>query len=366
MQDEKQIISNIKLISFLIFICSMGILVCLGINKFFSTKSKEEIVEADENYSYGEIDESKTPISDNYPKSLDTKISNMIGTTPLNLIQSGEIVSNENFIIYLKYNKDINNYDTYLLNKEKNNEKVILNNMNCHFLHLYNNFLIGVYDKTYNGTLKTDCIFIYNIEKDILITYDKVLGDISNRFITSFSIDENKMYFTEYYTNSLFTISFDGKKVNKLTDIKKTTFTGYSKIFDIKNNIISFTDGTNIGYLDLINNTVKYEDLFFLNYDNKKINVVTDNDNSSFYLDDTLIYKGNNIITLNYDKNLYFSDNNRLFKYIKDKELELIFEAPFLIEQIYLDNDFIILTGNQNNIIFLKGDTYEIYSQFTN
>ena len=120
MQDEKQIISNIKLISFLIFICSMGILVCLGINKFFSTKSKEEIVEADENYSYGEIDESKTPISDNYPKSLDTKISNMIGTTPLNLIQSGEIVSNENFIIYLKYNKDINNYDTYLLNKEKN------------------------------------------------------------------------------------------------------------------------------------------------------------------------------------------------------------------------------------------------------
>ena len=174
MQDEKQIISNIKLISFLIFICSMGILVCLGINKFFSTKSKEEIVEADENYSYGEIDESKTPISDNYPKSLDTKISNMIGTTPLNLIQSGEIVSNENFIIYLKYNKDINNYDTYLLNKEKNNEKVILNNMNCHFLHLYNNFLIGVYDKTYNGTLKTDCIFIYNIEKDILITYDKV------------------------------------------------------------------------------------------------------------------------------------------------------------------------------------------------
>lgn len=43
----------------------------------------------------------------------------MIGTTPLNLIQSGEIVSNENFIIYLKYNKDINNYDTYLLNKEK-------------------------------------------------------------------------------------------------------------------------------------------------------------------------------------------------------------------------------------------------------
>lgn len=365
MRDEEQIISNIKLISFLILICSFGIIICLGINIVFLKQEKEEITEIEESYSYGEINEKEEPIINAYPKELNSEISNMVGSTYLNLMQSGKVTSNKDIVIYSKYNKAIDNYDIYILDKNTNKEEAILTNMNCSFLHIYDNYLLGIYDKTYNETLKTDCIFIYNLKKKILTVYDKNLGNITNRFITSFSTDGNRMYFTEYYTNSLFSISFNGKKVEKIADMKKTNFTGYSRIFNMENNIISFTDGYSTGYLDLNNGNIKYQDNSLFNYNNKEINIIQNIDSIDLYLDNELIYNGN-ILTLNYDKALYFSDNNKLFKYTENEGLELILETTFLINQIYIDNNFIILADNQNNIIFLKGDTYEIYSESNN
>ena len=366
MNREEQLYSNIKLLTKLTSFFVFLLVICLIIDFFLPSKKEEEFsdesIEISE--SLGEIIEEKDPIKEKHFEKILSK--NLIGTTSLNLNQSDNFTKNyninkglvaidSNYITYSQYNYETESFDLILLNKNTNQKQYILKNSNPHFLHIYNGFVFGIYDINYKKDVQLDCVFLYNINKNIFTTYNKELGFNKTRNISSFITNGTTFFYTEYLNDAVYYLDVDGQKVKKLTDIEQQSMFDASILTDIKDNKLEIKTDYSKYFFNL--KTEKIEkapfDSFFPNceFKGKEVKVFIDEIfNFVISLDNESIYTGN-INAFNISDKIYFSDKNRLYSY--DEEIKLIYEAPLEISQIYLFENDIILQ--------LQGGTYEFY-----
>ena len=182
MNREEQLYNNIKILTGLTTFFTFLLIICLIIDFFLPEKQNEEItsetVEIIEDL--GEIVEEKDPISEKHFEKTTSK--NLIGSTSLNLSQSSNFTQNYNvkkglvaidsdYMAYSQYNYETEAFDLILLNKNTNQKQYILKNSNPHFLHIYDGFVFGIYDINYKKDVQLDCIFLYNINKNIFTMF---------------------------------------------------------------------------------------------------------------------------------------------------------------------------------------------------
>ena len=366
MNREEQLYNNIKLLTGLTITFVFLLIGCLIIDFFLPSKQEEETtIESTETVEdLGEIIEEKDPVSEKYFEKILSK--DLIGTTSLNLSQSSNFTKNynlnrglvaidSNYIAYSQYNYDTESFDLILLDKNTNQKQYILKNSNPHFLHIYNGFVFGIYDINFKKDVQLDCIFLYNINKDIFTTYRKELGINSTRNISSFLTNGTTFFYTEYLNDAIYSLDLEGKKVKKLTDIEQQSMFDASVLTDLKNNKLEIKTDYSKYFFNL--KTEKIEkvpfDSFYPNceFKGKEVKVFIDEIfNFVINLDNEAVYTGN-INAFNISDKIYFSDKNRLYSY--DEEIKLIYEAPLEISQIYLFENDIILQ--------LQGGTYEFY-----
>lgn len=364
MTNQEKLYSNIKVLIKLIIFFLFLLIVCLIIEFFISPKEEipPDLTEITE--TFGEIIEEKDPVSEKYFEKIISQ--DLIGTTTLNLNQSsnftknynknkGLVAINNDYITYSQYNYETQSYDLILFDKKTKESKYILKNSNAHFLHIYDNFVFGIYDINYKNGIQLDCIFLYNIDKNIFTTYKKELGLNTSRNISSFITNGTNFFYTEYLNNAVYSLSIDGKKIKKLTSIKQQTMFDTVILTNIKNNKLEIKTDFFKYLFNLKTEEIEEIpfDSFFPDCEFKGKSVkVFPNELFDFVisLNDEIIYTGN-INAFNISDKIYFSDKNKFYSY--DEEIELIYEAPVEISQIYLFKNNIVLQ--------LQGGSYEIY-----
>lgn len=365
--EEERLKQNIKTLSMLIAVASFLLLSCLFIDSLF-INNKEELTQetTEDTTNFGEINESQEIEMSKYPKKLNSDNKNIIGTTTFNLLQSNEITgyydlnkglitSNDHYIAYSKYNEERDSFDLILRNKITNTEITVIKNKNPHFLHIYNNFIIGVFDQNYKRFFERDCIFLYNIEKDILTIYDKEIDSETIRTISSFVFDGDKFYFSSLINNSICSLDLDGSSISVLKQFKQEDLNDYCKIVNLQDNNLYINTLYKKYIFNLRKNTIKeYEINSILpkiEINNKQLKLIKENDLWQIYIGDKNIWSGM-ISAINiYDNKIYFAEGKKLYCY--DNNVNLIKEFTNNIKQIYIDNSITII---------MEGDIYEFYS----
>lgn len=365
MNRQEQLYSNIKLLTKLTIFFTFILIVCLIIDFFLPSKEDSDFTEMTETTELlGEIIEEKDPISEkHFEKILSSKL---IGTTSLNLNQSNNFTQNynmnkalmainNNYIVYSQYNHNTESFDLILIDKKTKETTCILKNSNAHFLHIYEDFIFGVYDVNYKKGIRLDCIFIYNINKNIFTVYNKELGINTSRNISSFITNGSDFFFTEYLNDTIYSLSIDGKKIKRITRIEQQSIFDAPFLINLENNKLEIKTNYAKYFYNLKTQEIEKTSLesYFPNckFKEQEIKIFTDkNSDFNLQINNSIIYTGN-INAFNISDKIYFSDNNKLYAY--DNVLMLIYEAQTTISQIYLFENDIILQ--------LQGGTYEIY-----
>ena len=367
MKEEQRLLTNIKTILYLLVICVFSLFVCIFIDKFFlkEEKIKETITESE----LGEIQDIEEPLNHKYPLESNVRDSSIIGNTFLNLFQSNDFsnpydfmkglyASNDTYMVLSKYNQSSNAYDLILINKDTQTEEIIMSEYNPHFLHIYNGFILGVYDSNYNKTLTQDCIFIYNIEKKNLTIYDKELGTSSSRIFSSFITDGKNMYVIEAYSGYLYSISFNAKQIKKITSISAESMSDYAVILNLQNNIMEIETLYRKYMFNIRTHeaTELVKESYYPNikYNNDSLRIVSKNNNFVIFKENETIYTGQ-LKCLNVYNEIFIANDNILY-YYNGKEFVSLLELKENINQIYLDKTRIIL--------LTEGGNYEIYSRY--